>query len=123
MLHIHENKKDPPSEFQCSRGQETQVFQTQISALELQRGGETKVIEEAADPEVVEDAKTTMVEVTDANTEAIGIDIGTSDVDVSEQVLASGFEVADDGVDHHLGLGRFLVGREELLLLVPGLIR
>lgn len=72
---------------------------------------------------VVADEQTLGTEEAHVDAVAVRDEIRTADVDVLEQTLASDEEVADDRVDHHLSLRRFLVFREERLLFVPRLVR
>ena len=69
------------------------------------------------------DAETPRSEVADADAEAVRVDIRTTNVNVFKQPLASSEEVSNDGVNHHLGLGRFLIFRKERLLIVPRFVR
>jgi len=77
----------------------------------------TAVAPEAAD------AETALIEVTDEDVATARVEIHATNVDVLEQTLSGGEEVADHGVNHDPSGGRLLVFRQEGLLLVPRLRR
>ena len=72
---------------------------------------------------VVDDVETAGVEVADADPVAARVDIRATHVDVLEESLARGLEVADDRVDHHPSQRRLVMLAQEGLLLVPRLGR
>lgn len=63
------------------------------------------------------------IEAADVDTGTARVEIHATNVDVLEQSLPGGEEVADHGVDHDPSGRRLLVFREECLLLVPRLRR
>lgn len=69
------------------------------------------------------DGQTLGTEVADVDAVTVRVEIRTADVELLEEPFAGCQIVADDRVDHHLRFRRFLVFRQERLLLGPVLAR
>ncbi len=67
------------------------------------------------------DIETKGIEEADIDTTTARAEINATNIDLLEQSLADGEEVADHGVNHDPSSRCFLVFREECLLIVPGL--
>ncbi len=65
------------------------------------------------------DKETLGVEAADVDTVTVRVEIDATNVDLLEQTFSSGKEVTDHGVNHNPSSRRFLVFREEGLLIVP----
>ena len=75
---------------------------------ELPSGRDAQVVVAVVIP-VADDIETLRIEAADSDTAAAQIHRGCADIDVFEQPFASSQVVTDDGVDHHLGTGHFVV--------------
>ena len=69
-------------------------------------------------PTVV-DVEPVGIEVADVDTVTVRVEIDATNVDLLEQTLPSSEEVADHGVNHDPSSRRFLIFREECLLIFP----
>jgi len=106
-----------------SRIQERQALKdSKLTSLQLPgrrqpEGAETDAIR------VVVDAETPRIEEADDDAVAVRAEIDTTDINIFEQPFPSSEEMANDGVNHRLSLQRFLIFREEHLLIVPRFVR
>ncbi len=104
-----------------SRGRGSSRLQVRGSVVGLPSRGETEV-RDAATIAPAADAQPKGTELTDEDTEAVRIEVGTPHVAILEKPLVGVQVVTHDGIDHHLGSRRLVLVGEKSLLLLIGLV-